>query len=202
MFHMQTTPPTPPQPNSQSSTSSALTSNSLIIDSPRHNDVRCKATENYLRTANKKRAYDEHLYELAEQYKKGDCLGVRIHEVDRTNTDPKVLPCILVAKEKKDNDFIFHLCCQYGFLQNKFSIESIIDLISACPDELKSLNVFELHKEISLIEATKLFVRGSVSGAAYDCKSQCATRHCPCRKVNVACSTKCHSKRGKCQNTK
>ncbi|CAF1544156.1 unnamed protein product, partial [Didymodactylos carnosus] len=168
-----------------------------------HNDVRRKATENYLGTANKKRkAYDEHLYKLAEQYKKGDCLGVRIHEVDRTNTDPKILPCIVVAKEKKDNDFIFHLCCQYGLLQNKFSIESLIDLRSACPDELKSLNVFELDKEISLIEASKLFVRGSVSGATCDCKSQCATRHCPCRKANVACSTKCHSKRGKCQNTK
>ncbi|CAF4090562.1 unnamed protein product, partial [Didymodactylos carnosus] len=62
---------------SQSSGSSALTSNSLIIELPRHNDVRRKATENYLGTANKKRkAYDEHLYKLAEQYKKGDCLGV------------------------------------------------------------------------------------------------------------------------------
>ncbi|CAF1354989.1 unnamed protein product [Didymodactylos carnosus] len=130
-------PPAPPQPSSQSSASSALTSNSLIINSPRHNDVRHRAAENYLGTANKKRkAYDEHLCKLAEQYKKGDYLGVRIHEVDRTNTHPKILPCILVAKEKKDNDFIVHLCCQHGLLQNKFSIESIIDLRSTCPDEL------------------------------------------------------------------
>ncbi|CAF1200010.1 unnamed protein product, partial [Didymodactylos carnosus] len=45
--------------------------------------------------------------------------------------------------------------CQYGKLQNVFSVENLVDLKSACPQELKQLNVHEL-KDISFIEACKL----------------------------------------------
>ncbi|CAF4460087.1 unnamed protein product [Didymodactylos carnosus] len=41
------------------------------------------------------------LIALSEGLKLGDCVGIKIHEVDRTNTDPKILPCLIVWKEKK-----------------------------------------------------------------------------------------------------
>ncbi|CAF1385994.1 unnamed protein product [Didymodactylos carnosus] len=79
---------------------------------------------------------------------------------------------------------------------------NLVGLRTACPDDLKNSDVFELEDEITLIEASKLFVRGAVSGATCDFKTKCATKHCSCKKAGVACSTKCHSKRGACENTK
>ncbi|CAF1196904.1 unnamed protein product, partial [Didymodactylos carnosus] len=51
-------------------------------------------------------------------------------------------------------------------------------LRAACPQELKQLHVDELN-DISFIEACKLYVRGAASGSTCDCKSKCATKHCP-----------------------
>ncbi|CAF1170615.1 unnamed protein product, partial [Didymodactylos carnosus] len=130
----------------------------------------------------------------------GDCVGINIHDVDRTNTDPKLLPCLIFLKEKKGDDVVFQLACQFGKLVSSFTVESLIPLKHVCPSELKAVDIAELEN-ITLIEACKLFIRGSVSGATCDCKSQCATKHCPCKKANVKCSTKCHSKRtGGCKN--
>ncbi|CAF1036755.1 unnamed protein product [Didymodactylos carnosus] len=172
-----------------------------VVQSPRHKSVRKQATENYLATANKKRKlYEEHLQNLAETLNVGDCVGINIHDVDRTNTDPKLLPCLIFSKEKKEDSVVFQLACQFGKLVSSFTAESLVSLKAVCPSELKSVDPAEL-KSITLIEACKLFVRGSVSGATCDCKSQCATKHCSCKKANVNCSTKCHSKRSAgCKN--
>ncbi|CAF4566156.1 unnamed protein product, partial [Didymodactylos carnosus] len=68
----------------------------------RHENVRQQATNNILTAVQKKRKfYDEHLTQKAEQYKVGDCVGIKISEVDRTNTDVKLLPCLILSKEKK-----------------------------------------------------------------------------------------------------
>ncbi|CAF1475296.1 unnamed protein product, partial [Didymodactylos carnosus] len=194
-----------------SSTTQASSSNSLPVstntnisacssNSSRHDLIRKTATDNYLNTANKKvKLHHVYLNNLTEKFNVKDCVGVQIHTVDRTNTDAKLLPCLILEKTKKNDDLVFKLVCQYGKLQNAFSVENFVDLKSACPQELKQLNVHEL-KDISFIEACKLYVRGAVSGSTCDCKSKCATKHCPCKKANVSCSTKCHSKRGACQN--
>ncbi|CAF1596020.1 unnamed protein product [Didymodactylos carnosus] len=172
------------------------------IFSPRHTLVRKQAEENYLDTANKKRKkYDEHLNNLAEQFKLRDCVSIPIHSVDRTNTDAKLLPCLIIAKEKKGDDVGFRLACQFGEIQNWYTIESLVDLRSSCPSQLKSIDINNLDG-ITFIEACKLFVRGAVNGATCDCKGQCDTKHCTCKKKDVFCSTKCHSKRGNCKNMK
>ncbi|CAF1569839.1 unnamed protein product, partial [Didymodactylos carnosus] len=124
-----------------------------------------------------------------EGLKLGDCVGIKIHEVDRTNIDPKILPCFIVWKEKKHEDYVLKIVLP-SFNSNP---------CAACPVELKSLKLDEL-KDIRIIEASKLFVRGSINGATCDCKSLCAAKHSPCKKANVKCSTKCHSKRGNCKN--
>ncbi|CAF1588469.1 unnamed protein product, partial [Didymodactylos carnosus] len=46
-------------------------------------------------------------------------------------------------------------------LNTMFTIESLVGLRTACPDDLKNLDVFELKDEFTLIEASKLFVRGA-----------------------------------------
>ncbi|CAF1155664.1 unnamed protein product [Didymodactylos carnosus] len=156
--------------------------------------------DSYLNIANKKRKeYDAHLKTKSELLNINDCVGVSINTVDRTNTDAKLLPCLIISKEKKNDDITFRLACKFGKLQNSYTVESLIDLKEACPADLKAIDVEELE-DISFIEACKLYVRSAVNGVTCDCKSQCATKHCPCKKSNVACSTKCHSKRGQCKN--
>ncbi|CAF1617561.1 unnamed protein product, partial [Didymodactylos carnosus] len=135
---------------------------------PRHGLIRKRATDNYLKTANKKmKAHDNYLDNLSHKFNVNDCVGVKIHEADRTNTDAKLLPCLIVEKISKNNSVIFRLACQYGILTNTFSLGEVIDLKSACLKPLKKIDVEDLEN-ITFIEACKLFVRGSVSGSTCD----------------------------------
>ncbi|CAF1106999.1 unnamed protein product [Didymodactylos carnosus] len=63
-----------------------------------------------------------------EQYKVGACVGIKISEVDRTNIDVKLLPCLILSKEKKDDDFIFRIACKFGKFAIAYTVESLIDL--------------------------------------------------------------------------
>ncbi|CAF0810356.1 unnamed protein product [Didymodactylos carnosus] len=177
-------------------------STNVAVSPSRHDLVRKRAETNYLNTANKKRKqYDEHLANLAEQYNVGDCVGLRIDSVDRTNTDAKLLPCLIISKVTKESDVVFRLVCQFGEIQNLYTVESLVDLKSSCPTQLKSVDFSKLDG-ITFTEACKLFVRGAISGKTCDCKGECNTKHCPCKKQGVFCSTKCHSRRGACKNMK
>ncbi|CAF1243577.1 unnamed protein product [Didymodactylos carnosus] len=175
--------------------------NSILVFLFRHESVRQQATNNILTAVQKKRKlYDEHLTQKAKQYKVGDCVSIQISDVDRTNIDVKLLPCLILSKDKKDADFIFRTACKFGKLAIAYMVESLIDLRSACPTDLK-LNEVSSLGEITVIEAAKLLVRGAVSGVICDCKTKCGTKHCPCKKVGVACSTKCHVKQRGCLNS-
>ena len=55
------------------------------------------------------------------------------------------------------------LVCQYGKVQDTFSTEQLVDLESACADELKEVAIDQL-KDMTIIQACKLYVRGSLSG--------------------------------------
>ncbi|CAF5121603.1 unnamed protein product, partial [Rotaria magnacalcarata] len=47
-----------------------------------------------------------------------------------------------------------------------------------CPVELKQLVIDNL-KDITFIEACKLYIRASTSGRTCDCKGECASKRCP-----------------------
>ncbi|CAF4031581.1 unnamed protein product, partial [Rotaria magnacalcarata] len=67
-------------------------------------------------------------------------------------------------------------------LESIYSIENLVDLKMVCPVELKQLVIDNL-KDITFIEACKLYVRSSTSGRACDCKDKCASKQCPCKKI-------------------
>ncbi|CAF1429135.1 unnamed protein product [Rotaria sordida] len=182
--------------NEPSSTSSSI----VTITSKKHDIIRKAATDHYLATANKKmKLYQDGLNLISNNFNVNDCVGIHIHSVDRTNTDPKYLPCLIVEKTQKNNIISYKLICQYGALQNTFEIGQLFDLKDACPYELKNVDVDSL-KPITIIEASKLYSRGSTTGRTCNCRGKCATKTSPCKKDNVFCSTKCHSKRGGCLN--
>ncbi len=145
--------------------------------------------------------YEESLNVMSNNYNLKDCVGIEIHSVDRTNTDPKYLRCIIVEKFEKNKIFLFKLVCQYGVLTNTFEAGQFVNLKDACSNELKHVNVDNL-KPITIIEASRLYSRGSTTEHTCNCRSKCAARTCPCKKANVFCSTKCHSKTGGCLNMK
>ena len=103
------------------------------------------------------------------------------------------------GKLVQDNIPTYKLVCQYGKLENTHLLEHLVDLKMACPEELKQTVIDDL-KDITFIEACKLYVRASVTGHICDCKGKCGIKQCPCKKAEVFCSTKCHSKRGDCAN--
>lgn len=173
------------------------------IESPqiRHNPIRKVATDNYLKVANKKmKHFQDSIINETEKFNLNDCVGIKIHTVDRTNTDAKLLPCLIVDKIEKDKQIMFKLACQYGKLENTYTVEHLVDLKMAYPEELKQIVINNL-KDITFIEACKLYVRASTTGRTCDCKNKCGTKHCPCKRIGVFCSTKCHSKQGCCKNT-
>lgn len=67
--------------------------------------------------------------------KLGESVGIEIHSVERTNTDLKQLPRVIVEKFEQDNTFSFKLICQYGLLTNIFEAGQFVNLKVACPAE-------------------------------------------------------------------
>lgn len=67
-------------------------------DTP-HSKVRKIATRNYLKAANKQQInFDAKVLHVATSYNEGDNVGISIHEVDRTNTGAKLLPCKILSR--------------------------------------------------------------------------------------------------------
>ncbi|CAF5190369.1 unnamed protein product, partial [Rotaria sp. Silwood1] len=122
--------------------------------------------------------YHDSLNIIANNFNINDCVGIEIHAVDRTNTDPKYLTCRIIEKKENDNGFLYKLICQYGVLQNTFEVGQLVNLNDACPDELKKIKVDDL-KPITLIEASKLYARGCVTGRTCNCRSKCSTKTRP-----------------------
>ena len=160
-----------------------------------HSSIRAKAAEVYLaRSTRQQHAHKIHMQLLREKCNVDDFVGLRINKVDRTNTDPKLLPCKIIVKEEEQ----VKLACAYGIIDRWWPIDALVGL-SAVPNELVHLQTDDLP-EISMISASKLYVRGAVNGVCCSCKGGCKTKQCACKRNEVFCSTKCHKNTGCCKN--
>ncbi|CAF3908277.1 unnamed protein product [Rotaria sp. Silwood1] len=161
-----------------------------------HLPIRKRAQEAYLSNANKRiKTRNEHIEELWSSCSVGDYVGIKIDKVDRTNTDPKILPSVVL---EKNNDKKIKVACMFGIINQWWPLESVVKL-SAVPEQLVQMDKSEL-KEISVITASKLFVRDAVNGNTCSCKGGCKTKQCACKKNGVFCSTKCHKNGSNCEN--
>ena len=165
----------------------------------RHESQRESARVNYIKCQTKRqKIYDQEMEKVAESYQIGDLVGVSINKVDRTNCDPKVMPCIIEKKTNDKNNTNFYLITPYGRLSNCFPIHHLIPMSGVKPKELENI-IYDTLPTVTLIQASKLFARGQ-STAVCDCKTSCVKKTCPCLRASVACSTKCHVKRPNCSN--
>jgi hypothetical protein len=170
------------------------TCNLGLIELP-HSAIRAKAADVYLaRATRQQHAHQLHLQLLREKCNVGDFVGLQIHKVDRTNTDPKLLPCKIIVKEEDQ----VKLACVNGIIDQWWPINVCVGL-SAVPEELVQIQVDDLP-EISMITASKLYVRGAVNGVCCSCKGGCKTKQCACMRNQVFCSTKCHKNTRSCKN--
>ncbi|CAF4558114.1 unnamed protein product [Rotaria sp. Silwood2] len=161
-----------------------------------HLPIRKRAQEVYLANANKRiKTRNLHIEELWSSCSVGDYVGIKIDKVDRTNTDPKILPSVVL--EKRDDKKI-KVACLFGVINQWWSLESVVKL-SAVSEQLVQMDKTEL-KEISIITASKLFVHDAINGSTCSCKGACKTKQCACKKNNVFCSTKCHKNGSSCEN--
>jgi hypothetical protein len=161
--------------------------------------IRKPARENYLKAQHKRqKEYDDHLQKIADSYKNGDIVGISINKVDRTNCDPKIMPCLIEKRSENTNTPMYHLISPFGRLSTSFPVHQLIPMSGIQTTILKTIK-FKNLQTISFVQASKLFARGNPAGTC-DCKMKCRTKICPCRRASISCSTKCHSKIGKCSN--
>ncbi|CAF4532074.1 unnamed protein product [Rotaria socialis] len=134
---------------------------------------------------NKKRIIGEtidiHYYgpSLNDKCNIGDFVGLRIDKVDRTNTNPKLLPCVIIAKEEEKEK----LACVHRVINQWWTFTSLVGLFTV-PHELTHLKLEDLQ-EIPMITASKLYVRGAVNGICCSCKGGCKTKQCACKRNQV-----------------
>ena len=67
-------------------------SSTIAPTSARHDTIRKTATNHYLLNANRKmKLHQDTLIATENDFNLNDCVGIAIHRIDRTNTDPKYL---------------------------------------------------------------------------------------------------------------
>jgi hypothetical protein len=132
---------------------------------------------------------------IRKTYSIGDTVGIRIHKVDRTNTDSNILPCkVLEIKKVTDSKSVYKIFSKDGILKTYYSDEDLVDLRTVCFPGLNSIDP-NLLLEISHIQACQK--NRTVNETANlvstcNCAGKCNTMRCSCRKSKIPCSSKCH----------
>lgn len=108
------------------------------------------------------------------------------------------MSCIIEKRSNNTEMPSYHLITPFGRLSTTIPVHQLIPMSGAKPTSLQNLKLDKLQT-VTLVHASKLFARGTPA-ATCDCKTKCLTNNCPCRRASIACSTKCHSKLGKCMN--
>ncbi|CAF1143646.1 unnamed protein product, partial [Didymodactylos carnosus] len=90
-----------------------------------HMSIRDRAAEVYLANANKRiTAHNRCVQHLSENCAVGDFIGVKIDKVDRTSTDPKPLPCVIIHKKHH----AVKVACVNGIIDQWWPLESLVRL--------------------------------------------------------------------------
>ncbi|CAF1377457.1 unnamed protein product, partial [Didymodactylos carnosus] len=193
--------------DSSSFESSASASSSAIRDlsacSPvyeRHKKIREEGEKSYLSNAQSQLLkYITNSAKRPRTYVIGDIIGLKISDVDRTNSSSTVLPCKVVRCNTENGKTLYTVATQTGIIIETFESATFLDLTTANFATLRALNT-DLLPLITFIQACQIYTNFK---SADTCKraDTCNTKRCPRKKNNHKCCTKCHGgKATKCEN--
>ena len=166
----------------------------------RHQKLRQEAAESYLKnTESQLIKYATRSAKRQRTYTVGDIVGLKISQVDRTNTSPTILPCKIIEKSFDNRDILYTVTTQNGVIKERFNSMTLLDLTTANFAALRAVNTGELPT-ITFIQAAQIYTHFK-SSETCKCSGACNTNRCCCKKNNRKCCTKCHNNRSsKCSN--
>ena len=127
-----------------------------------------------------------------KEYQIGDLVRVAVPKIDRFGTDRPTLPCKIMERTENDK---YSLGSKYGIIEIFYTAGELEPLGTANFPELNDIP----SNKISIREAARLQSVGSVSGGICNCKGECNSNKCCCKKADDSCSSRCHSGRS-CSN--
>ncbi|CAF3798969.1 unnamed protein product [Rotaria sp. Silwood1] len=133
-------------------------------------------------------------------YQINDIVGLKIAEVDRSNTAPSILPCKIIEVIRKEESLntLYKLVTVDGIITDLFSSTDLIDLSETISAELRQLD-HSTVPNITFIQACQIFTQFKAINSC-KCMGSCDTKRCPCKRQSIKCCSKCH--RGKCVSCK
>jgi len=133
---------------------------------------------------------------VIENYQIGDIVKLHIPAPDRQRLGRRLLPCKVM--EVLDGGW-YKLGCSEGILDTHYQAADL-ESVRAEYSELADIP----QMTISLTTAIRL--QGINESAHTDsnnscnCRANCSTRRCPCKRANSTCSSNCHSNNDICTN--
>ncbi|CAF4168027.1 unnamed protein product, partial [Rotaria sordida] len=166
-----------------------------------HKRIRDEAEKNYIHTVERQLKIYERALKKQKSFEINDIIGLKIADVDRSNTAPSILPCKIIEIIKKDDPFnvFYKLATQDGIISELFSSSEFMDLTQTVSSDLRKTDITQLAN-ITFIQACQIFTKFKTNRPC-KCIGSCESNRCPCKKRLIKCCTKCH--RGKaisCKN--
>ncbi|CAG8595124.1 1259_t:CDS:2 [Rhizophagus irregularis] len=127
-----------------------------------------------------------------KEYQISDLVRVAVPKIDRFSVDRPTLPCKIMEKTENNK---YSLGSKFGIIGVYYSASELEPLGT---ETFPELEVIPLNK-ISIREAARLQSAGLVSGGICNCKGECNSNKCRCKKAGGDCSSRCHSGHS-CQN--
>ncbi|RIA80351.1 hypothetical protein C1645_838859 [Glomus cerebriforme] len=123
-------------------------------------------------------------HEILRETALGDLVRIAIPKIDRFGIDLPTLSCKIIGATEN----------------NKYLLESKFGIINICysPGEIEPLGTMNFPALNNLpsdkiSEAAQLQSTGPFSGTICNCKSNCSSNKCHCKKVGGKCRSRCHS---------
>ncbi|XP_068245462.1 uncharacterized protein [Palaemon carinicauda] len=127
--------------------------------------------------------------QLVRQLEAGQCATLRVPDVDRGPADPKNLLVVVM----KEEDGLYTVDCREGVLGSK---NTTADLSPTDQALIKADDVPDIRLTLRTATAKGTGGKGCVK---FQCRTQCSSGRCSCRKKEMKCNSRCHQRR-ECKN--
>jgi hypothetical protein len=166
----------------------------------RHKRAREEAEESYLNNAHTQLTrYMSRSCKRQRIYAVGDIVGLKVSDVDCTNTSSTILPCKIINSKDQDGETLYNVATMSGIIQESYQSTVFLDLTSSNFAALRDLNTGTLST-ITFIQACQIYTNFR-SADTCKCTGSCNTNRCQCKKKDRKCGSKCHGGDGlKCKN--